>query len=176
MGRLKIFLTNLGKYNEGCLMGEWVKLPVPEDKLEAVKQRIGINERYEEYFITDYESSFLNLHISEYASISELNQFAEKVEELSDYDYEKLSAVLEMEGSLSIAEIIALIDELDNFDLLLDVHDDEALGEYYADCGCIFANVHDHIQRYFDYEAYGRDIRLESSCCFTSYGLVMDNH
>jgi hypothetical protein len=45
MGRLKIFLTNLGKYNEGCLMGEWVKLPVPEDKLEAVKHRIGINER-----------------------------------------------------------------------------------------------------------------------------------
>ena len=175
MGRLKIFLTNLGKYNEGCLMGEWVKLPVPEDTLEAVKQRIGINERYEEYFITDYESSFLNLHISEYASISELNQFAEKVEELSDYDYEKLSAVLEMESSLSIAEIIALIEELDNFDLLPDVHDDEALGEYYADCGCIFANVPEDIQRYFDYEAYGRDIRLESNCCFTSYGLVMDN-
>ena len=71
-----------------------------------MKQRIGINERYEEYFITDYELSFLNLHISEYANISELNQFAEKVEELSDYDYEKLSAVLEMEGSLSIAEPI----------------------------------------------------------------------
>ena len=102
MGRLKIFLTNLGKYNEGCLMGEWVKLPVPEDKLEAVKHRIGINE----HFITDYESSFPNLHISEYASISELNQFAEKVEKLSDYDYEKLSAVLEMEGSLSIDSLV----------------------------------------------------------------------
>ncbi len=175
MGRLKIFLTNLGKYNEGCLMGEWVKLPVPEDKLEAVKHRIGIKERYEEYFITDYESSLLNLHISEYASISELNQFAEKVEGLTDYDYEKLSAVLEMESGMSIAEIIALIDELDNFDLLPDVHDDEALGEYYADCGCIFANVPDHIQRYFDYEAYGRDIRLEGCGAFTSYGYVEDN-
>ena len=90
MGRIKIFLTNLGKYNEGCLMGEWVKLPVPKDKLEAVLRRIGINERYGNgYFITDYESLFPNLYISEYASIGELNEFAERVEELADYDYDK---------------------------------------------------------------------------------------
>ena len=56
-----------------------------------------------------------------------------------------------------------------------DVSDDEALGEYYADCCCIFAGVPDHIQRYFDFESYGRDIRLESNCCFTSYGVVIDN-
>lgn len=35
---MRIFLTNLGKYNEG----EWVDLPVS-------------HEEYEEYFITDYE-------------------------------------------------------------------------------------------------------------------------
>ena len=58
MGRIQIFLTNLGRYVEGCLIGEWVKLPVAEDKLEEVLVRIGINERYEEYFITDYESLF----------------------------------------------------------------------------------------------------------------------
>ena len=49
MGRIKIFLTNLGRYVEGCLVGEWVKLPVAEDKLEEVLARIGINERYEEW-------------------------------------------------------------------------------------------------------------------------------
>ena len=95
MGRIQIFLTNLGRYVEGCLIGEWVKLPVAEDKLEEVLARIGINERYEEYFITDYESLFPNLYISEYASINELNEFAERVEELADFDYEKLAAVLE---------------------------------------------------------------------------------
>ena len=36
MGRIRIFVTNLGRYNEGCLMGEWVKLPIPEDKLQEV--------------------------------------------------------------------------------------------------------------------------------------------
>ncbi len=175
MGRLKIFLTNLGKYNEGCLMGEWVKLPVPEDKLEAVLRRIGINECYEEYFISDYESLFSNLHISEHASIAEVNELAERIEGLADPDYEKLGAVLESESSMSIAEMLEIIDELDNFDLLEGVHDDETLGEYYADCSCIFTGVQDHIQQYFDYEAYGRDIRLELNCCFTSYGVVIDN-
>lgn len=53
---LKIFLTNLGKYNEGELVGEWISLPVSEEELEAVKERIGINEQYEEWFITDYET------------------------------------------------------------------------------------------------------------------------
>lgn len=173
--RIAIYLTNLGKYNEGCLMGEWVKLPVDKDKLQDVLARIGINERYEEYFISDYETLFSNLHISEYSSIQELNELAEKIDGLADCDYEKLGAVLECESSMSIVEILEIIDDLDNFDLLADVEDDEALGEYYADVGCIFHNIPDSIQRYFDFEAYGRDIRLESNLCFTSYGAVIDN-
>ena len=56
---MEIFLTNLGKYVEGCLVGQWVKLPVPEDKLESVLKQIGINDEYEEYFITDYETGSL---------------------------------------------------------------------------------------------------------------------
>ena len=42
------FITNLGKYNEGYLIGEWVKFPVTNEELQAVFQRIGINRRYEE--------------------------------------------------------------------------------------------------------------------------------
>ena len=175
MGRTRIFVTNLGRYNEGCLMGEWVKLPIPEDKLQEVLDRIGIDDQYEEYFITDYESNFPNLQISEYASIDELNTLAELIDSLTDWDYDKLGAVLEAESSVSIAEILEIVTELDSFDLLADIDDDEVLGEYYADCGCIFQDVPEHIQQYFDFEAYGRDIRLELNCCFTSYGVVIDN-
>ncbi len=173
--RIAIYLTNLHKYNNGILCGEWVKLPVSEDKLESVLRRIGINKFCSEYFITDYETLLSNLHISEYASINDLNELAERIEGLADHDYEKLAAVLECESSMSIAEILEIIDDLDSFDLLADVEDDEALGEYYADVGCIFHNIPDSIQRYFDFEAYGRDIRLESNLCFTSYGAVIDN-
>lgn len=174
--RISIYLTNLGKYVEGCLMGEWVKLPVNKDKLQDVLTRIGIDgQQYEEYFISDYESLFSNLHISEYSSIQELNELAEKIDGLAACDYDKLGAVLESESCMTVAEILEIIDQLDSFDLLSEVEDDEALGEYYAEVGCIFHNIPDSIQRYFDFEAYGRDIRLELNCCFTSYGLVVDN-
>lgn len=33
---LRIYLTNLGKYNEGQLVGEWVELPVIEEAFEKV--------------------------------------------------------------------------------------------------------------------------------------------
>ena len=44
---MSIYLTNLGKYNEGYLIGKWVKLPVAADKdakraLEGVvKEAVG---------------------------------------------------------------------------------------------------------------------------------------
>ena len=173
--RIRIFVTNLSKYVAGVLVGEYVELPIPWDKFQAVLNRIGIDGEHEEYFISDCECLFSNLHIGEFSSITELNELAERIDGLTDYDYYKLGAVLECESNISIAEILKIIDDLDMFDLLDDVHDDETLGEYYADCGCIFTGIPDHIQRYFDYEAYGRDIRLERDCCLTSYGMVIDN-
>lgn len=173
MGRIKIFLTNLGKYNEGCLMGEWVRLPIPEDKLEAVLHRIGINDQYSEYFISDYESLFSNLYISEYASIAEVNELAERVEGLADHDYAKLKAVLECESGMSIAEILAIIDELDSFDLLEDISSEEELGEYYLED--IFSGSSDTVLRYIDTQRLGRDIHLENgNGTFTSHGYLTD--
>ena len=55
------FITNLGKYNEGDLMGEWVKFPTTPEEMQKVFERIGIGQKddfgqpYEEWFITDYD-------------------------------------------------------------------------------------------------------------------------
>ena len=174
MDRIKIFLTNLGKYNEGILMGEWVKLPVASGELEAVMERIGIGAGYEEYFITDYESSITNLHLSEYTSVSEVNRLAEQLEELNDWDYEKLCAVIEAESPASIQAIQALLTELDGFDLIPEIDDESSLGEFYAEACGVFINLPEIVQRYFDYESYGRDIHLEVNGTFTSYGYVED--
>ncbi len=173
---LSIFLTNLGRYVEGALVGCWVKLPVSADKLNAVLEKIGINEQYEEYIITDWETSISGLHnaISEYSSVVALNELAEMLEELSSDDEDKLGAVLEVESCRSVGEIKELIEQLDNFNLLPDIQEDEDLGYYYAEeCCCI--EIPEHLRSYFDYEAYGRDIRLESTGTFTSYGYLEDN-
>ena len=41
---MKIFITNLGKYCEGYLVGKWVQLPISDDKLGEVLKEIGIDE------------------------------------------------------------------------------------------------------------------------------------
>ena len=57
-GNFEAFVTNLGKYNEGMLVGEWVKLPTTEEEMQKVFERIGIGKQddfgqpYEEWFIT----------------------------------------------------------------------------------------------------------------------------
>ena len=86
---LRIFLTNLGKYNEGQLIGEWVGLPCTNDELEAVKERIGISDKpdengnyYEEWFITDYESDIQGVKVGEYDDLDELNELAEELDNL----------------------------------------------------------------------------------------------
>ena len=55
------FITNLGKYNEGELVGEWVKFPTTSEELQKVFERIGIGSKddfgnpYKEWFISDYD-------------------------------------------------------------------------------------------------------------------------
>ena len=173
---IKVFLTNLGKYNEGYLIGKWVQLPVPQEKLDEVLEQIGINEQYEEYFITDWESNLTGLHdaISEYSSVVKLNELAEALEQLSSDEEDKLGAILEDECCRCIGDVMDLIDQMDELDLLQGIEDDESLGYYYAEeVGCI--SIPENIQPYFDYERFGRDIRLESAGTYSSYGYLEDN-
>ena len=68
---VRVFLTNLGKYNEGELVGKWVDIDENStmDDFEEDFKEIGINEEYEEFFITDYEAPF---EIGEYDSIDSI--------------------------------------------------------------------------------------------------------
>ena len=126
--------------------------------------------------MTDYEAAFANLNISQYSSIQELNDLAPRLDEVADWDNDKLCTVLEMESPTGIADIVDIIEHLDEFDLLAEVESDEDLGRYYAEELCTLDGILEHLRSYFDHEAYGRYIRLESgNCCFTSYGSVMDN-
>ena len=44
---LKIWIGNLGKYNEGELVGDWIDLPKSEEKIEKfLKEVVGLNNEY----------------------------------------------------------------------------------------------------------------------------------
>lgn len=172
---LSAFITNLGKYNEGYLVGEWLKLPTDTETVQALFSRIGIDGvRYEEFFITDFESAIPGLHryFGEYESLDELNYLAALVAELDDPA--KFEAALEYgDHSGSVQEIINLTQNLDCYELYAGVDSEEALGYYFAD-ELNAIDIPNHIAQYFDYEAYGRDIAIEGGE-FVSGG-YMDNN
>lgn len=108
---MAVYIANLGKYNEGELVGAWFTFPIDEDD---VAERIGLNKYYEEYAIHDTDN--FPMEISEYISIKELNNIYEMVQELPEYIAEALDEFISHYGSLEeVAE-----------------HKDEVY--YYPDC------------------------------------------
>lgn len=104
---IKIYVANLGKYNEGHLVGEWFTLP---HDLDEIRVAIGVAHydeegefvpyvespdgftMYEEWAIHDYEAPF---EIKEYTSIEKLNELAEEFDKLSDTQIDIVIALVD---------------------------------------------------------------------------------
>ena len=178
MAFIEAYVTNLGKYNEGELASEPLKFPTTTEEVQALLKRIGVdNIQYEEIFIADYGGDLpeLNACLGEYESIDELNHLACLLSELDQGDLEKFEAVIDSgEHTSSVADLINLAQNLDCYEFYPGVEDDETLGRIYVeDMEAI--DVPEHLLNYFDYEAYGRDIRLEEDGHFAPGGYVLNN-
>lgn len=176
------FITNLGKYNEGELVGEWVKFPTTAEEMKEVFKRIGIGQRddfgnpYEEWFITDYDCYVDGLYdkLGEYENLDELNYLASKLEEMSDSEYAQFQAGMEMGDHCgSLQEIINLTENLDCYEIYPDIEDYDDLGRYYIE-ELDAMQVPEHLKNYIDYEAYGRDVAMDENGSFTDQGYVWD--
>ena len=176
------FITNLGKYNEGELVGEWVKFPTTAEELKEVFKRIGIGQRddfgqpYEEWFITDYDCYVDGLYskLGEYENLDELNYLASKLDEMSDSEYAQFQAGMEMGDHCgSLQEIINLTENLDCYEIYPNIEDYDDLGRYYID-ELEVMQIPEHLQNYIDYEAYGRDVAMDENGSFTDQGYVRD--
>ena len=177
------FITNLGKYNEGELVGEWVKFPTTPEKMQEIFKRIGIGEKddfgyaYEEWFITDYDCYVDGLYdkLGEYSNIDELNYLASKLDDMMQYDYDKFCAALNVgEHTSSIQDLINLTENLDCYEVYSDIDDDDDLGRYYLEEIDVL-QIPDYLRGYIDYEAYGRDVRISEGGEYTDLGYVRDS-
>lgn len=174
MLEIKGYITNLGKYNEGELIGKWIDFPIDEDDLQEVLKNIGccyydenceyINTGYEEFFFTGWECSF-NDDFGEYESIEKVNEIAEQ---LAEWDEDTFLAAVEI---WSINEV--LNNNSDDYYLYPDITTDYDLGYYWIEeSGCYDTTALGHLSNYIDYEGFGRDVRLESNGGFSSYGWI----
>ena len=161
------YITNLGKYNEGELIGEWVQFPIDEDDFEEVLKKIGIGSKdefgqpYEEWFVTDYDCNLNGFdwqELGEYPSYETLQEFGELVDGIDDV--EAVNNAYEVTGDLKEA-----IDGLDSGRIIYypGVENYYALAEYIIDeFGGVEELDRSTIEDYFDYEALGRDLSFDS--------------
>ena len=169
------YITNLGKYNEGELVGETLKFPTTTEEVQGLLKRIGVDGiRYEEFFITSFDGDVLGLYdyLSEYENLDELNHLACLLSGLDQGDLEKFEAVIDSgEHTSSVSDLINLAQNLDCYTLFPDIESDEDLGRYCMED----VDIPDALRDYFDYEAYGRDIRIEADGHFAPGGYVLNN-
>ena len=91
------YITNLGKYAEGQLVGETLKFPATTEEVQSLLKNIGVDGvRYEELFITAFDGDVMGLYdyLTEYENLDELNHLAHLISELDSDEIETLEAVL----------------------------------------------------------------------------------
>ena len=170
MARIEGFITNLGKYNEGELIGKWIEFPISDDELQQALKEIGCkyvdengkehNLSYEEFFFSDWECE-IPFGFGEYPDLEEVNEFAERVEALKEYEQDVLKVILE-EHTSDVDEALRIV-ENDSYitwwdcDCMADVA--ERMAAEFGDLN----DVPERLQCYIDYEAWGRDLDLEGT-------------
>ena len=158
----RIWIGNLGKYNEGELVGEWVDLPCDDlyETLGKVYERIGINEEYEETFIADYDNDY-GYAVGEHDDFDMLNDVAETLEGLTDYECDVWEAL--HDDGYDHEEIMDII-ERNDYICWWNCNDMSDVAYSYYESSGMLADIEKHINTaYIDWDAIGRDMSYEGS-------------
>lgn len=171
---IRVYLTNLAAYNRGDLVGEWITLPMNEDELNEVKERVlhelpGAEPDDEELFITDYEVDY-DIDVNEYSDIDKLNETAEELERaVEEHGEEVVKAIFAAAGDTD--EALNILRDGD-FSVATDVHCDEDLGYWAVDAG-YFGEIPDELECYIDYEKIGRDMLMDGWYLVRDLGIAV---
>lgn len=155
---LKIFISNLKEYNNGKIIGEWVSLPC--EGLEEVLNKIS-NNGNDELFISDYETDISNLKISEYDDILQLNEIAEEIDNLSDDELIAFQAYLEQYAN-NMEQALEEVRQ-GNYRIYYNCDNMEDVAYQAVNESGLLDGVPEQVKMYFDYEAYGRDMDINST-------------
>lgn len=148
--KIKVFVSNLAKYNDGQLNGQWTTLPVDNVNTDILdKLYLGGNSKdgyRDEWFISDYEAPF---KIDQYDDLYALNELAEALE---DYD-----TIEDVYYALDDREATGCEDVYD--------FDDEFFDEFFTDKSEIaravfFGDIHNWQDDYIYFNGYGNLVSM----------------
>ena len=152
---IAVFLNTWANYNEnGAEGGFWVNLPCDLDAtFEKLAKSTGEEVDEMEVFINDYDTDLDGLEIGEHTDLEILNETAEQLEALDEYDIEKLEAILEADGG----NLENALDNMDDYTYYANMSLEDVAYEIVDEC----YDLPDIAQRYFDYAAFARDLSYD---------------
>lgn len=143
--------------------GQWVDLPQSEDDLAEIIEAVKAESDCEEVMISDFEGDW---DISEYDDIYELNERAEMLENLTEYEQELAEIIIREHGD-SMEEAIDRIQE-GNYRIYRNCYSmSDVAREYLEEVGDLDL-IPEFLRDYFDFEAYGE--MLENDGYFYDLG------
>ncbi len=143
----------------------------PED-YETVEDIItDCDEELEKFIkITNIKGFNFDLDFSD-ANINDINELFNL-----EVDMDKLEAYAEFDGFMDVYKIIH--EKWDDIYLYKDIDTFDELGYYYINSilGDISELSREQLERYFDYEAFGRDLDMDTTGAFTHNGYLDANN
>lgn len=173
---LRIFVNTWGNYNKnGADGGEWLELPMDPneltEKLDAIAEAMG--DKDPEWAIHDYEwIGDIDIgEIGEYDGIEEWNDKCMEADDLEDYELVEIAAAIEAWG-YSFEE--AMERQQRGCFVFYEGQSLEDVAYQLVEECYNFDNVPEIFSRYFDYEAFARDLRFDGYE-ETSLGVILDD-
>ncbi|HCW53279.1 MAG TPA: hypothetical protein DG753_05990 [Clostridium sp.] len=161
---IRIYVTNLRKYNEGHIIGKWLELPESDEQIEKVLKEIGIGQECNEYFISDFECSVPGINIKKNSSIDDLNEIADNLLNMDEDEIKVCSTIMKNEN----CTLDKAMEEKDNR-LVINLNRSNSntyinLAYSYIEHlfdGDITKIGRETIEKYFDFERFGEDLKMD---------------
>ena len=151
-----VYIACLSAYNNGFLHGKWVDASEGIDHVrECIKEILSnspVADECEEWAIHDYQG-FGNYQVSEYHELEELCEIAEFLKERKEWPVKVVSSLIDDYG-IERARDIMEDDFMGRFDSDLD------LAYHLVDELGILSGIPENVARYFDYQAFSRDLEM----------------
>lgn len=157
LDEVKIYVGTYAKYNNGSIFGEWLTLSDYSDLEEFYDacRELHKDEEDPEFMFQDYEMPELFKNSIWESGIDE--DIFELAEAMEGKDIDMISAYVSLMGKKLTPELIEQAEE--RFNGQFDSYTD--LAEDYAEQTGMLSKVPESIQRYFDFEAFGRDLAYD---------------
>ena len=151
-----VFVENNSVYRDGGMLGVWFELPMSDDELESKFAEIGITYHdglvlNKDYVITDFENN-INYKVGDDEPIDVLNDLAWRLEDVQSIEW--LNAYMDETGE-------SLDEAIEHYEDSSEWFNGYTLTDVAKELADESEDLSEFARRYFDYEAFARDLRID---------------